>query len=203
MSLSCSAGKSLCHGFCARKLWNAGRAKELPGSIFPASALQPLSCMIRDPPSLQSSPCPALPVPPWAQPYLLRAGRARQQECHLIPAARDLGSPPHPCPAPSQHSEGLGGAGCAPSPAPRVCSCSQHPWDSLCTCGCLYWGTVYILGSIMSISGYKCDLSVHIHFSHIYPLLASQEWESFGLFCAAQTLKRKKKRETTQILGSK
>lgn len=129
-----AAGKGLCHGFCARKLWNAGRAKELPGSIFPASALQPLSCMIRDPPSLRSSPCPALPVPPWAQPYLLRAGRARQQEWHLIPAARDLGSPSSmssPIPA-------FRGAGSweerdvPPSPAPRVCSCSQHPWDSLC-----------------------------------------------------------------------
>lgn len=67
--------------------------------------------------------------------------------------------------------------------------------DSGCICGCLYWGTVYILGSVMGISGYKCDLSGHIHFSHIYPLLASQKWESFGLFCAAQTLKRKNKKK--------
>lgn len=65
MNLLCSAGKGLCHGFCARKLWNAGRAKELPGSVFPASTPQSLSCMIHHPPSLPSSPCPALPVPPW------------------------------------------------------------------------------------------------------------------------------------------
>lgn len=47
----------------------------------------------------------------------------------------------------------------------------------------------------MSISGYKCDLSAHIHFFHTYPLLASQEWESFGLFCAAQTLKKNKSKK--------
>lgn len=52
----------------------------------------------------------------------------------------------------------------------------------------------------MSISGYKCDLSVHIHFSNIYPLLASQERESFGLFCAAQTLKRKNKKKKHEYL---
>lgn len=182
MSLSCSAGKGLCHGFCARKLWNAGRAKELPGSIFPASALQPLPCMIRDPPGAPRAPLGTAIPPPGS--------RARQ-----LPGIWDL----PPCPAPSRCSRGWQERDVPPSPAAGVCSCSHIPGtDSGCTCGCLYWGTVYILGSIMSISGYQCDLSGHIHFSHIYSLLASQEWESFGLFCAAQTLKRKNKEKHDQ-----
>lgn len=130
MSLSCSAGKGLCRGFSARKLWNAGRAKELPGSIFPASALQPSSCMIRDPPSPRSSPCPALPVPPWAQPYLLRAGRARQQECDLIPAAREWGSPTVSGPIPAFRGAGRSGM-CPPAPLSVSIPAPQHPWDGL------------------------------------------------------------------------
>lgn len=188
MNLLCSAGKGLCHGFCARNLWNAGRAKELPGSVFPASTPQSPSCMIHHPPSLPSSPCPALPVPPWHSHTSSRQGRARQQEWHLLPnpGIWDL---------PAFQGAGSWDEQDVPSsPAPVSVPAPSIPGiHSACTCGCLYGGTVYILGSIMSISGYKCDLSVHIHLSHIYPPLASQEWEFFGLFCAAQTFKRKQK----------
>lgn len=188
MNLLCSAGeRSLPWVLCQEPLecWQSQRAawQRLP-------CINPSVPLLHDPPSTipPKLSVPGSPRATLAQPYLLRAGRARQQEWHLLPnpGIWDL---------PAFQGAGSWDEQDVPSsPAPVSVPAPSIPGiHSACTCGCLYGGTVYILGSIMSISGYKCDLSVHIHLSHIYPPLASQEWEFFGLFCAAQTFKRKQK----------
>lgn len=47
----------------------------------------------------------------------------------------------------------------------------------------------------MSISGYKCDLSVYIYFFHVYQLLRSPEGEFMGVSVLLKTLKRSKKKK--------
>lgn len=145
------------------KCWQSQRAAWQ--HLFPASTPLSPSCMIQDPGSLQSSPCPALPVPPWHSQYLLRAGRARNGIWDL--------PLPHPAPSQGWEEQDL-------SPQPLSWCLFLLP-ASLGLMFILGYCVIF-LGCIMSISGSKCDLSVHIRFSHIYPLLASQEWECFGLF---------------------
>lgn len=82
--------------------------------------INPSAPLLHDPrsTSLQSSPCPALPVPPWHS--HTSSGQAgpgsRNGTCSQI---QGFGI--------SQCSKGLGAGRSL-----CVCSCSQHPWDSLC-----------------------------------------------------------------------